>query len=275
MSWYTGNTTYDILLIVAFLYAILIGIGSRKGTATYGGRFGTKSKGVKFSPNMGWFLMEVPALLVFPIFFFMGDNWNQPVALFLGGLWMFHYMNRAVITPMLIRVAPGTQSSFNITVVVAGWATLALHSYLNGSFISQYGSHLHMEEWFSDPRFIAGLMIYICGFTINVKSDAILRNLRSKNQSADEPRYKIPYGGLFKYVTCPQYFGEILSFLGFTIMTWGLGFLYIFAVTFLNLVPRAKDTHALVPQTISRLPQRAQNDLPQDTLNIGCCRHLI
>ena len=262
MSWYTGSATYDILLIIGFIYAILIGIGSRMGTAAYGGRFGSKRPGMKFSPGFGWFLMEVPALLLFPIFFFMGDNWNQPVALFLGGLWMFHYINRAVIAPALIRVAPGSQSSFNISVVVAGWATLALHSYLNGSFISQYGSHLHLESWFTDPRFIAGLIIYICGFTINVRSDAILRNLRSKNQTADEPRYKIPYGGLFKYVTCPQYFGEILSFLGFTLMTWGLGFVYILAVTALNLIPRAKDTHKWYHKQFPDYPKERKTIIP-------------
>jgi 3-oxo-5-alpha-steroid 4-dehydrogenase 1 len=39
MAWYTGNTLYDILLIVGFIVAILIYLGSKYGTAKYGGRW--------------------------------------------------------------------------------------------------------------------------------------------------------------------------------------------------------------------------------------------
>ena len=49
MQWYTGNTFYDTLLIVGFLYALMIFVSSLYGTAAYGGRFGGsgKSKGIK------------------------------------------------------------------------------------------------------------------------------------------------------------------------------------------------------------------------------------
>ena len=40
MTWYTGNTFYDTLLLVGFAYAVLVFVGSFFGTAAYGGRFG-------------------------------------------------------------------------------------------------------------------------------------------------------------------------------------------------------------------------------------------
>ena len=40
MQWYTGNTLYDTLLIIGFVYAALIFGSSLFGTAAYGGRFG-------------------------------------------------------------------------------------------------------------------------------------------------------------------------------------------------------------------------------------------
>ena len=57
-----------------------------------------------------------------------------------------------------------------------------------------------------------------------VHSDAIIRNLRSKSEvESGERIYRIPPGGLFRYVTNPSYFTELVSFAGFAIATWSPG----------------------------------------------------
>ena len=242
MNWYTGDTTYDSLLLVGFVFALLIYVGSKFGTAQYGGRFGATSKGFKLGSKPGWILMEIPALILFPVFFFMGSNAGETVPLFFLAIWIMHYSNRALITPMLMRTRPDAKSDFSVSVVVSGWVVLALHSYLNARYLSEYGQH-YQPDWFQDPRFIIGLAIYAFGFILNIHSDSILRNLRSKNPSPDEPRYKIPYGGGFRWISCPQYLGEIISFVGIAVMTWNLGAVFVIAVTAGNLVPRALITH--------------------------------
>ena len=261
MQWYTGNSVYDTLLIVGFIYAALILLGSFFGTAQYGGRFGGGGKGVKLGSKLGWILMELPGLIVFPIVFFMGQNAFEPVPLFFLALWMMHYTNRALITPMLMRVQPGSQSSFALNVVIAGWVTLALHGYFNAAYISELGTQ-YTEAWFQDPRFVLGLCIYIFGFSLNVHSDRILRNLRSKNPSPDEPRYKIPYGGGFQLVSCPQYLGEILSFVGIAVMTWNLGAVFVLAITIANLVPRALYTHKWFHSNFDDYPTNRKAVIP-------------
>ena len=85
-----------------------------------------------------------------------------------------------------------------------------------------------------------------------------LRNLRSKNPVPDEPRYKIPYGGGFKWVTCPQYLGEILSFVGIAVMTWNLGAMFVLAITIGNLLPRAVVTHNWFKKKFDDYPRRTQ-----------------
>lgn len=244
MAWYTGNTFYDTALLVGFVYAAVVFMASFFGTAAYGGRFGggKRSKGIKLHAKTGWILMELPGLLVFPIVYFMGKNADQPVPLFFLAIWMIHYTNRALICPMLMRVQPGSNSSFALNVVIAGWLTLFLHGYFNAAYLTEFGTQ-YTVAWFSDWRFQTGLGIYLFGFLLNLHSDHILRNLRSKNPSTDEPRYKIPYGGAFKWVSCPQYLGEILSFTGFALMTWNLGAVFVLAMTVGNLVPRAIYTH--------------------------------
>ena len=261
MSWYTGNTIYDALLVIGFVFAAVIFLSSLKGTAHYGGRFGGRGGGFKLGSKPGWVLMEIPALIAFPIIYFLGTNAFEAVPLFFFCIWIMHYTNRALITPLLMRVQPGTKSSFDISVVVLGWITLALHSYLNAAFISELGD-FYTTEWFTDPRFITGLVIYLIGFTLNVRSDSILRNLRSKNPRPDEPRYKIPYGGAFKWVTCPQYLGEITAFVGFAIMTWNLGAVFVIAITVANLVPRALYTHRWFNKHFSDYPKERKAIVP-------------
>jgi len=255
MAWYTGNTLYDTLLLIGFAYAALVFAGSFFGTAAYGGRFGGKKqkKGFKLGAKPGWIIMELPGLIVFPVVFFMGTNANQAVPLFFLAVWMIHYSNRALINPMLMRVQPGSSASFAFSVVIAGWVTLFLHGYFNAAYLTEFGSH-YTSEWFRDPRFIIGLLIYLTGFTLNIHSDHILRNLRSPNPSPDEPRYKIPYGGAFRWVTCPQYLGEILSFTGFAIMTWNLGAVFVLAMTAGNLIPRALFTHRWFHKNFDNYP---------------------
>lgn len=261
MEWYTGNKTYDSLLFVGFLVFLLIMAGQRFGAAAYG-RFGGSKPGLNFGPRTGWILMEIPALILFPFFFLSGSHWHQPVPLFLAAVWMFHYTNRALVTPLLMRVAPAMQPTFHYSVVMLGWVVIALHSYLNGVFISEYGQHLHNSAWFQDGRFIVGLAVYAVGFTLNLCSDTILRQLRTKSPSTEEPRYKVPYGGAFRWISCPQYLGEIISFLGLAIMTWSLGFVYVLLVTAANLIPRALQTHSWYQSRFANYPAERKAILP-------------
>lgn len=261
MQWYTGNTFYDTLLIIGFVFALLILVSSFFGTAQYGGRFSRSDKGLKFGSKVGWVVMEFPALVVFPVIFFMGRNAFETVPLFFLAIWMMHYSNRALVTPLLMRVQPGSKSSFDISVILLGWLSLTLHSYFNAAYISEYGEH-YTVSWFQDPRFLVGLAIYLFGFILNVRSDSILRNLRSKNPSPDEPRYKIPYGGGFRWVSCPQYLGEIISFVGLAVMTWNLGALFVLAITVANLVPRAIYTHKWFHKTFEDYPAERKAIIP-------------
>jgi steroid 5-alpha reductase family enzyme len=48
---------------------------------------------------------------------------------------------------------------------------------------------------------------------------------------------------LFRYVSCPNFLGEILEWTGFAIMTWSPAALAFAVWTLVNLVPRALDHH--------------------------------
>jgi len=242
MTWYTGDATYDTILTFAFGLVVLVFIGAAFMKSPYG-RFASDRWGVNLSPRLGWFLMELPATVSFVFFYFQGRHRFDIVPLFFLLVWLIHYGNRGFVFPYLIRSPKGATASFSITIVLMGWLVTTLHGYLNAVFISDLGTHFTLD-WFSDPRFIVGIALYYASFALNVHSDAIIRRLRSHDEvERGEKVYRIPKGGLFRFVTNPSYLTEITAFAGFAIATWSLGATFILLITIGNLVPRAFQTH--------------------------------
>jgi len=242
MDFLLQADAYQWVLKISFIYVVIIVIGGLVMPAPYG-RFASDKMGFSVSPRWGWFLMELPATISFIYFYFQGQHRFELMPMLFLGVWLMHYGNRGFIFPLLMRVAKGATSSFGILVVVAGWFVTAMHGYLNAVFISHLSTHL-TPDWLLDPRFIIGIAIYLFGFTMNVYSDATIRNLRSKEEVARGDKvYRIPQGGLFKYVSNPSYLTELISFTGFAIATWSLGAVFVLLVSAANLIPRAFQVH--------------------------------
>lgn len=251
MTWYTGDPVYDTVLTAGLILAVLIAVAARYVDSPYG-RFASDAYGFNLGPRLGWFLMEVPATLSFIFFFVMGADQGLVPLIFLV-MWLIHYANRGFIFPFLIRAPRGQKSSFSITVVLSGWLVTIMHGYLNATWITDHGSYT--SAWLTDPRFIIGFLVYYCGYFLNLHSDAIIRNLRSRAEvEAGEKVYRIPRGGLFRWVSSPSYFSELLAWTGFAICTWSLGSVFILLVSMANLVPRAFKTHAWYRQKFPDYP---------------------
>lgn len=257
MNWYTGNETFDTVVTIGLVFAAFTVLGGLFVKSPYG-RFASDKFGFNMNPKLGWWLMEIPATAVFLIFFIpgilSGPRAMELMPLLLGLIWMIHYGNRGWFFPLSIRVAPGQKASFSFGVMAAGMFVTGIHAYMNATFFTEYAPHL-TNEWFSDPRFWIGLVIYYSGFFIILQSEKIVRNLRDpKNAKPDEPRYKIPYGGLYDYVSSPQYLGELIAWTGFAVMTWGLPGVVIFLISAGNLVPRAFQTHRWYQEKFDNYP---------------------
>jgi len=242
-AWYTGDPVYDTILAGALALIPLTVAGLFFMETPYG-RFGGKGKGLHVSPRLGWFLMELPAPLTFLFFYFRGGHPYAPISLAFLGLWCLHYAYRTFTFPALMRVAPGYHSTFSFFVVASGWLVTPLHGYLSAGFVSGLGRHLD-ASWFTDARFLAGLFVYLVGFGIILHSDSVLRQLRPKDpaKAAGLPRYQIPRGGLFRFVTNAQFLGELTAWTGFALATWSLPGVFILGISAANLIPRAMANH--------------------------------
>lgn len=200
------------------------------------GRHDKGRAGPQIDTRLGWVLMEAPASLVFAYFFFTGPNYATAAPLVLFALWQLHYFHRAFIYPFSLSVRDG--AGMTVVTVAMGSAYCAVNGYLNGVYTSTYGTHLD-AAWIGDPRFWIGVAVFALGYATNKQSDAILRNLRAPGETG----YKIPYGGAYRWVSSPNYLGEILTWTGFAIAAWSPAALSFVVMTMANLVPRALSNH--------------------------------
>ncbi len=205
--------------------------------------------------------MEIMATVSFAIFYPLGPNYNKPVPLFFALLFVIHYANRGWYFPFSLRVAPGTKTNFSITVAISGVFVTSMHGYLNALWYSKHCTYLTVD-WLYSPTFIIGFLLYEVSFWSTIKSESIMRNLRPSVQAAGQPRYVIPKGFLFEYLSSPQYFTELTGFLGWAIMTWSPAGVFIFSISVANLVPRAFATHKWYREKFENYPKQRKVLIP-------------
>jgi 3-oxo-5-alpha-steroid 4-dehydrogenase 1 len=250
---YTGDATYDTVLSLAFVFVAVVSVSAWFIASPYG-RFDSPKFGLALDPRLGWFLMELPSTLTFVYFFSRGRHRGELVPLLFLGMWLLHYANRGFIFPMLMRVPRGAEASFSLFVVAFGWVATSLHGYLHARFIADLGDH-YGRGWLSDPHFLIGAAVYYAAMAGNLHSDAILRRLRSRDEVDSGQRiYRIPTGGLFRFVSSPSYLTELCAWAGFALCTYSLAGLYILTLSAANLLPRALATHRWYRQRFPEYP---------------------
>ena len=219
------------------------------------GRHERDGWGPKIPSRVGWILMEAPSALIMLTFFVLSErNWDRSHGR--SFCWQVHYIHRSFIYPFRCRTAGKYMP-----------ASIALMAIVfNGVNASTNGLYLfHFQEpvgndWFSDPRFLIGAALFVGGMVLNITSDNILLRLRAE-RGANEG-YSIPKGGMYRWISSPNYLGEMLEWIGFAIATWSLPALAFAVWTVANLAPRAAANHAWYKRTFPDYPPERRALIP-------------
>ncbi len=229
-----NDIVFRYVLIAWITIAILVFISLFFVAAPYG-RYFKRSFGPSVNGRLGWIIMEAPALMVFAAFFIADIEMATIVQIIFLAMWTTHYLDRSFIYPIKLRISP---KPFPLIVLIAGFGFNVINAYLNSEYIIVNASK-YSGTWLYDTRFIAGFAIFVLGFIVNRHSDYMLYRIRSTFRQ----EYSIPQGGLYRFVSCPNYFGEITMWAGWAISTWSpVAFAFLLWTT-ANLVPRARSHH--------------------------------
>ena len=246
-------TVFNGLLVAWFVLAVAVFVALFFMAAPYG-RHQRGGWGHTIGNRMGWVIMEATAPVVFAVCFLSGGSTVTATTLVFLGLWEAHYLHRAFIYPLGLR---GINKRIPLVVMSFGIIFNVMNGYLNGRYIFNFSGG-YAVEWLADPRFIIGLVLFITGFVINRQSDLVLRGLRRDGESG----YKIAYGRLYRWVSCPNYLGEITIWIGWAVATWSLPGLAFAFWTVANLLPRARAHHAWYQQNFPDYPPERRALVP-------------
>ena len=212
------------------------------------GKHSTKKWGKTIDNKTGWILMEFPALITCPLIYYIVV---EEISLSIGFIfiWITHYFNRTIIYPLKIKTKG---KKIPVAIVASAFFFNVINGILNGYFIATIPF-----ESISFICILIGFIIFIIGLYINISSDNTLIKLRTNQKG-----YVIPKGGLFNYVSCPNFFGEIIEWLGFAIMTLNLGSISFLIWTICNLIPRSKAHHNWYKENFENYPSKRKAVIP-------------
>ncbi len=225
-------TLSDYHLILYFMAAmgLIVFISLYFVDAGYG-KFRSNKWGYSVSNRLGWFLMEVPALVAVAVGC-MGNTFNWLQVLFLS-MYAMHYVYRSFIFPFLLK----GNSRMPLSIIAMG----ALFNSMNGGLLCASVLMFPREGYATPMQYITGwnfwlgLAIFFFGMYTHMRADHTIRNLRKPGDT----RHYLPTGGLFDLVTSANYLGELLEWTGFAIMLANPAAWMFVWWTAANLVPRA------------------------------------
>ena len=189
-------------------------------------------------PNrIGWMLMEMPVLLVAMFFWITSEvRFSLPYLVFFL-LFALHYIHRTFVFPFRMN----GRSRMPLSIVMMSVTFNLINGYIQGYWLFRLAPEkaYYDTSWMTSPAFIAGVLVFFGGMYINRSSDEIIRNLRRPGDT----RHYLPKGGMYNYVTSANYFGEIVEWLGWAVLTWSAAGLVFFWFTCANLVPRSNSIY--------------------------------
>jgi len=209
--------------------------------------------GPTLSARAGWILMELPAPVAMALAFARGAHAREALPLFFLALFQLHYANRAIVQPLRSRGAGRRTTLFTVSMA---FVFNSVNGTLLGLAISEVNTY--GPDWLGDPRFLVGMALFAGGAAVNLHADAVLRGLRAPGESG----YRIPRGGLYRLVSCPNYLGEIAEWTGYALATWSWAGLAFAVFTFANLAPRARANHRWYRERFEDYPPERRALLP-------------
>lgn len=244
---------FNAVIVLSFLLAGATFMALFFINAPYG-RHIRQGWGPSLPNRLSWLVMESPAAVLFALFFLQGRSPKSLSHFIFLAMWEAHYLYRTFIYPFHIS---GEGRKMPLLIVLMAIGFNSGNAYLNGRYLFSFSGG-YPNAWLVDPRFIFGLGLFVTGYVLHYQSDRFLRGLREPGETG----YKIPDQGLFNWISCPNYFGEIIEWTGWAIATWSLPGLSFAVWTFANLAPRARAHHAWYRENFPDYPESRKGLFP-------------
>lgn len=221
---------YTNFLWVMAAIAVVVFVALHFFEAGYGYLF-DRRYGPPVPNKVGWVVMESPVFVAMAVLWALSDRQWEAAPLVLFAMFQLHYFQRSFVFPLLMR----GRSKMPLGIVALGFVFNTLNALMQGGWIFYLSPEGYYADWFSRPFIYVGAAVFFAGMFINWQADYIIRHLRKEGDT----RHYIPRGGMFRYVSSANYFGELVEWTGFAIASWSWAGVVFVLWTFANLAPRS------------------------------------
>ncbi|CAO3642869.1 unnamed protein product [Cunninghamella echinulata] len=245
---YYPTLTKDIIGwgLSAFLSSFIIIIRELNPNTQFGYSKFTKlnKKDIMVPSRLGMLVIYIPSLIVCLISLFSWSS-SQPIHVQLVSFFSsLHFLKRLYEVLFVHRYSGQSVLQHNIIISF---------SYVGFSICQLYFTSLVPSHALNQSEMKLGMCLFFLGEGLNHYHHCILSNLRS----GESKEYKIPTGGLFKYIWCPHYLGEIISFIAMTFLSQHI-LVFIFQLSSAAyLAVRAYNTKLWYHQRFKSIPRKA------------------
>ena len=217
------------------------------------GRHIREGWGYKIPALTGWVLMESPCVILMIIYAFLVREELNTIHFVFLFIWLSHYVHRTFVYPFVINL---TNPHMPVSIAISAFCFNLVNVSIQAFGIFYFTEY--SENWLSTNTFIFGLMVFAIGMYINIRSDYSIMMLKKKKG----PGYHIPKNFLYKYISAPNYFGEIIEWIGWAILTWSISGVVFVLWVIANLFPRAIANHNWYKEKFDDYPKNRKAIIP-------------
>ena len=246
MNYFIGFLIFWVLVaIVTFIYLFFV-------DAPYGRHIRT-GWGKNISARAGWVVMESPCVILMMAYAYIVRDQLLLVHIIFLALWLFHYTHRSFIYPFVIDM---TNPKMPISIAASAFFFNIINVNIQAVGIFYFAEYA--QDWIYSSVFYFGLMLFFIGMYVNIRSDYLIVSLRREKG----PGYHLPSKFMHKHISAPNYFGEIVEWIGWAILTWSISGLVFALWTIANLFPRALAHHRWYQEKFKDYPKNRKAIIP-------------
>ncbi|KAI8975069.1 3-oxo-5-alpha-steroid 4-dehydrogenase-domain-containing protein [Mycotypha africana] len=199
-----------------------------------------KSNEITISSFHGMLVIYVPSLILTTLLLFKTDNGSRMSLI--TALNVLHYLKRVTEVIFVHRYSGQSKLIDNILISIS-YMVFAF-------FLSFFSAQVPHPNAFLT---VVGVALFFIGEGTNCYHHLILSNLRKDGSK----EYKIPQEGLFKYIWCPHYTGEIVAFIAMAFLSQHFLVLILQICSAGYLAIRAYNTRSWYKSKFTDIPHRA------------------